>query len=195
MVRPGMATVFHLIGYPGTGKYTIAQAMREQLEGAGKPGRVVDNHHVNNVVFHLLEPGARLPQEAWARTGEVWDAVLKTMGTLSPPGWWFIVTNYLAEDKGDERWMNRVAAMALRRGSEYVPVRLVCERGELLRRVVDPARRTRHKLTDPGQLTHLLDSAGLLTPAAERTLNLDVTDLSPEAAAQRIIAHAAASAR
>ncbi len=186
-----MPTLFHLIGYPGTGKYTIAQAMRNRLEAAGTRGRVVDNHYVNNVVFGLLEPGAGVPEEAWARCGEVWNAVLETVETLSPPGWWFIVTNFLVEEKDDQEWMDRVAAVAERRGSEYVPIQLICAREELLRRVAEPTRRDRRKITDPATLARLLDTTRLVMPAGPRALTLDVTQLSADAAAARIIAHAA----
>lgn len=186
-----MGTLFHLIGYPGTGKYTIAKAMRERLEAAGSSGRVVDNHYVNNVVFGLLEPGAGVPEEAWARCGEVWEAVLKTMETLSPAGWWFVLTNFLVEEQGDQRWVERVATAAERRGSEFLPVLLRCSRGELLRRAVEPARRARHKITDRAMLEHLLDTTTLLEPARPNRLTLDVTDLTANAAAERILAQAA----
>jgi hypothetical protein len=154
------------------------------------PGRVVDNHYVNNVVFNLLEPEAGVPKDAWARCGEVWEAVLKTIETLSPSDWWFIVTNYLVEEEGDREWMNRIAAMAGQRGSTYLAVRLVCAREELLRRVADPARRRRRKISDPAMLERMLDTARLLTPAGPGTLTLDVTHLSPDGAAERILAHA-----
>jgi hypothetical protein len=186
-----VSTLFHLIGFPGTGKYTIAQAMRNRLEAAERPGRVVDNHYVNNVIFGLLELGAGVPEEAWALCGEVWNPVLQTVETLSPPAWWFIVTNYLVEGKGDREWMDRVAAVARRRGSDYVPVRLICAREELMRRVTGPARRDRRKITDPAVLERLLDTTPLLTPAGPHTLTLDVTHLSADAAAERILVHAA----
>jgi hypothetical protein len=186
-----VSTLFHLIGFPGTGKYTIAHAMRSRLEAAGQPGRVVDNHYVNNVILGLLEPGAGVPDEAWARCGEVWKPVLRTVETLSPPSWWFIVTNYLVDDRADREWIDRVAAVAAHRGSAYVPVRLTCAREELLRRVTGPARRDRRKITDPALLERLLDTTPLLTPAGPSTLTLDVTHLSPDAAAGRILGHAA----
>lgn len=189
---PGaVAALFHLIGYPGTGKYTIAQAMRERLDAAGRPGRVVDNHYVNNVVFGLLDLAGGVPEEAWKRTGQVWDAVLETVETLSPPAWWFIITNYLVDDDGDREWMGRIAALAERRGSRYVPVRLTCARDELLRRVADPARRSAHKLADPAQLARLLETRPLLEPAFPTALTLDVTHLRPADAADRILAHPA----
>ena len=185
-----MAPLFHLLGYPGTGKLTIAHAMQARLEAHGRPGRVVDNHYVNDVVFGLLDSDLGVPDEAWARVGEVWDAVLKTMETLSPPEWWFVVTNYLNEREDDALWMDRLALVARRRGSEYLPVRLLCSPDELLRRVADPARKASHKITDPAMVQRMVDSAGLLTPTAPRTLTLDVTELSPNAAAKRILAHA-----
>ena len=46
--------VFVLLGYPGTGKYTVAHALARELGRRGRRAQVVDNHFVNNPVFEVI---------------------------------------------------------------------------------------------------------------------------------------------
>ena len=58
-------TIMLLIGFAGTGKYTIG------LELAGRTGaRLIDNHLVNNPVFTVMNPDglSSLPDGVWAKT-------------------------------------------------------------------------------------------------------------------------------
>jgi hypothetical protein len=91
-------TVFYLIGPAGVGKLTVARAL-SALTGA----HVVDNHTVNNPIFGLIElyRPTPLPEEVWDRVGEVRDAILKTVATLSPPEWGFVFT-HVAYDQPDD---------------------------------------------------------------------------------------------
>ncbi len=70
--------IVYLLGYPASGKYTIAKAL------AVTPGRrwvVVDNHQINNVIFAVVEPDGvtPLPAAVWDRVEQVRDAVLTTI--------------------------------------------------------------------------------------------------------------------
>jgi hypothetical protein len=48
-------SVFHLIGLPGTGKYTVARAMERLATREGQRLVVVDNHHINNPILSLVD--------------------------------------------------------------------------------------------------------------------------------------------
>jgi hypothetical protein len=74
-------TIFYLIGYPGTGKYTIAKEIAA-LTGAV----LVDNHLINNLVFSVVgaEGKAPLPAGVWPKIESIRRIVLDTIGLLGP---------------------------------------------------------------------------------------------------------------
>jgi hypothetical protein len=49
-------TIVYLLGFAGTGKYTIAQELSRRT-GA----RLVDNHLINNPVFSLIQVDGKTP--------------------------------------------------------------------------------------------------------------------------------------
>lgn len=181
-------TVFYLIGFAGTGKYTIARALCELL-----PCKLVDNHYILNPIFNLIEQDGltTLPPLVWEYAMQVHLAVLGTIKQLSPAQWNFIFTNELIDDpKGSSQSLyTDILEVASLRSSRFVPVRLLCDPEEHLRRVSRPERRERMKsvsLEDARQKQGLQ----LFSPPHPNTLTLDVTPLSPSEAARRILEHA-----
>src|SRR5580698_1059674 len=87
-------TFIYLIGFPGTGKYTIAQeiARKENF-------RLVDNHLINNPVFSLipLDGQTKLPERIWDNTRKIWEAVSDTIIHISPREYNFVLTNSLIQ--------------------------------------------------------------------------------------------------
>lgn len=183
----------YLLGYPASGKYTIAKAL------AGTPGRswiVVDNHQINNVIFAVIEPDGitPLPTAVWDRAGEVREAVLTTIETLSPPSLSFIFTNVLFNDQpADHRLFHRLADLAAARGSIFIPVLLHCTVEELERRITNVDRVARMKLTDRAGIAAYVRAHPLLRPSAGHPLDLDVSSLPPSAAAGAILQHVEAA--
>ena len=177
--------MIHLIGPPGVGKYTIGSLVAERI-GA----RLVDNHSVNNVIFNLVAPdGIRpLPSAIWPRVAQVRAAVLDTMIHVSPPGLSFVLTNYIrGEDPGEEAAFLQVVDVAAARGATFVPVLLSCETPVLVQRVVSEDRARRMKLIDPVRTASLNDDVPAFRTDHPNTLELDVTHVSPDEAASRII--------
>jgi hypothetical protein len=182
-------SVFHLIGLPGTGKYTVARAMERLATREGQRLVVVDNHHINNPILSLVDADGKtpLPRVVWDRVAEVGEAVVRTIETLSPRSWSFVFTNYLRDDlEPDRAWFARIAALATSRESRFLPVQLVCDVNELCRRVQIPERRHRLKMIDSDGVRALAESVQLLVPATPY-LSLDITDLPPEQAARTIL--------
>ena len=182
-------TIYLLLGYPGTGKYTVAQALASELEARGRTTRVVDNHYVNNPVFGLVAQDGivRLPEGIWDRVGEVRNALLATVETLSPRDWSFVFTNWIAEGEVEGiEYLKRLRAIARTRGSEFVCVRLTCEPDELARRVVSQSRRERMKWTDGAAVVALTKRLAILDPGP-RTFTVDNTRLAPENCARGIL--------
>jgi len=188
----GGSAIVHLIGYPGVGKYTIAKELA--TIGLADGGRLVlvDNHHTANVIFAVMDiDGVRqLPDSVWDRVEEVRSALYRTIEELSPPDWGFVFTNVLINEQPRDRpVLERLAQLAARRGSCYVPVRLTCDRAELLRRVVRPEREARAKWRDAAGVAAYADASTLIDVSPHAPLDLDVTALTPEQAARSIRYH------
>ena len=182
-------TIFHLIGPPAAGKYTVAKELAA-LSGA----RLVDNHAIANVIFNVLDQdGVKpLPVGIWPQVGKVRRAVLETIVQFSPGEMSFVFTNYLrGEDPDELASFEKVVALADIRASLFVPVLLSCETGELVRRVGNDSRRERMKLLDPVEAARLNDEVPAFTTDHPNTLRLDTTSTPPHAAAEQIIEWAA----
>jgi len=97
----GRSWIVHLIGFPASGKLTIARALSEAASTGDAPFVVLDNHHVNNVIFPVLDlDGIKpVPAVVWDRTREIAAVLRRTIEELSPPQWSFIFTNVLTDDR------------------------------------------------------------------------------------------------
>ena len=182
-------TIFHLIGNPGVGKYTIGSALARQT-GA----RLVDNHSINNVIFNLINQDGvtPLPAGIWPRIGQVRAAVLDTIVHVSPPEMSFVFTNFIrGEDDGEYATFLEFVALADARGSLYVPVLLSCETEELVQRIVRPDRRARMKMLDPIQGRRWNDDLPPFRTDHPNALAWDVTRRIPAESVRAILEWAA----
>ncbi len=180
--------VIHLLGAPGTGKYTIAQEMLKLCDI-----RLVDNHLINNPLFSLvrLDGKTPLPARIWDNVIKIWDAVADTMVHISPREFSFVLTNGLFEgDEEDRKHMLNMKRVADERGGIYIPVRLVItDVEEHIRRITAANRSARMKETDATAPAKYAARHVLIT-GLPTELTLDVTTLSPVDAARQILTHA-----
>jgi hypothetical protein len=182
--------IVHLIGYPATGKYTVAKAVVAAARDAGTRAVLMDNHASSNLILSALDGDgtSRLPSVVWERVGEIREIVYRTIEDLSPPDRSYVFTNVLkAGDPLDEAVVERLAGLAAARRAIYLPVRLTCDVDTLLTRVPDADRRARHKWIDPGAVRAFIDDTELVDLSRHRPLDVDTTNGPPEAAAQRIL--------
>ena len=82
--------------------------------------------------------------------------------------------------------MERLRALAERRGARFIPVWLTASREALLERVAAPGRAERSKLVDPGILSELLEKPQL--PAPPDAVILDLSETTPAQAVQELLA-------
>jgi predicted kinase len=169
------AHIVHLMGPAGTGKLTIARALAPMIGAI-----VVDNHWINNPVFGLLSNDrvTPFPEAVWDEIEKVRSAVLETIATISAVGQSFVLTNELYEDEIESRAIvHQVRGAAKRRGSIYVPVRLMCSAEELAKRVVSPERTTRLKSMD-AKAARVNALRPVLTTGMSQELTLDTSSIS-----------------
>jgi hypothetical protein len=185
MVEP-TGNILCLVGFPGVGKLTIGRILA-RMTGAV----LVDNHWINDPILRLVtnQGSIAVSEAVWPQVAKVREAVLETIATLSPRTNSYIFTYAGAdEDPADRKTFEDYEAVARRRGSRFLPVRLLCEEEELVRRI-QSTERIGNKLTDPAEAIRNVRSFTPLDPRVSGTLCLDVTNLSAEAAASAIAAH------
>ena len=180
-------TIIALIGFAGTGKYTIARELCE-LTGA----KLIDNHLINNPIFKVVDPDGitPLPPGIWDKVKAVRGIVYEAIRELSPSDLSFIFTIELFENSpGDQRAFIDLEELAASRGSLFVPVRLICEIEELCRRVVDPSRVQMLKSISPDLARRKSAQETVLDSTHTHVLTIDVTEKTPSEAAEMILGH------
>jgi len=178
-------TLVLLIGFAGTGKYTIG---RELCRRTG--AKLVDNHLIANPIFTVVDADgiAPLPQEVWAKLKEIRRIVYDWIRDLSPANLGFVLTMELRENNPDDHTaIDALEKLAAARRSLFVPIRLVCEVDELCRRVVDPTRRERLKEISVENARRKSAEDAVLKPKHSNLRTIDVTSKSPSETADAII--------
>lgn len=177
------ARVVLLVGPPAVGKLSLARELERRMGAI-----VVDNHLVNNAVFvpMRLDRGAGVAlADTDALRARVLDVVLEaTLAAPAPLS--HVFTIWLTDEPENAAHVERLRELAGRRGARFVPVWLTATPETLERRVDAPGRAERSKLTDPTTLRELLEVPTL--PAPRDALALDLTTLTADEAAGRILA-------
>jgi hypothetical protein len=183
-------TLIYLVGFPGTGKYTIAQEIVNKADF-----RLIDNHLINNPVFSVIRLDGKTPisARAWDNTLKIWEAVADTIVHVSPPEYSFVLTNALIEgDAGDLQHYKRIEELAAQRRARFIPVRLlISDVEEHSRRITAPDRAVRFKENHPQSAAKYALSKGVLQVDHPQALTLDVTSLAAADAAEKILSYAA----
>ena len=131
-------TIVVLIGFSGTGKYTIG---RELCERTG--AKLIDNHLINNPVFCVVGADGvkQLPAGVWDKVKQIRRTVYDAIREMSPPDMSFVFTvEWRENNPADHKAFGELVGLAAVRQSRFIPIRLICGVEELCRRVADPAR-------------------------------------------------------
>lgn len=175
-----------VLGYPGTGKLTVSKELVSSLTADGIPIRLVDNHATANLLFDLIEEAdgkTPLPARVLGHVREMNQIVVRTVEELSPPDWSFVFTHHFRDSEQNRSYVGDLKALAETRHSTFLPVVLTCDYGVLLKRVAEPARRSRNKLIDPSIAASIIE-LGILVP--DEALTIDITVLPPAESAKLI---------
>jgi hypothetical protein len=182
--QPLTPSLVYLLGSPGVGKRTVADALHD-LTGAV----VLDNHRVNLPIMSLFDWNGsdRLPPEIWGYVDRIRDAVLDALAEIAPREASFVLTNAL--ETTHLAWLERIEGIAETRGALFVPVLLECELEEQLRRVGTDDRKSRLKLSDPEVAREFIAGTEFYRPTGPTALVIDTTSRSPEESARLVADH------
>ena len=178
--------VYQLLGFPGTGKYTVAQAMVGQLAARGEPAALLDNHATANLIWSLVPRERRFDADVMARLAELRNVLWDAAAELTSPTHSLILTNFLPPGRPPTA-LDRHRELAQQLGLPLVAVVLHCDPDEVISRISNPDRAERLKLVDPARARELM-SLPLTLPSWPELVDLDVTGVSPAEAATRVIA-------
>ncbi|BCM89890.1 hypothetical protein IAD21_01740 [Abditibacteriota bacterium] len=180
-------TIIYLIGFPGTGKYTIAKEI-----AASSRARLIDNHLINNPIFSVLRTDGKtkLPKEVWDYTRRLGDIVREAVVELGAPEENFIFTNSITQENASDNIVyDKISQVAEQRASVFVPVRLLCSLPTLQSRIVGRDRTERMKMTDAAAIADFYNKFTVFDPQHPHQITLDVTEIQPHQAASQILAH------
>lgn len=173
--------IIYLIGFAGIGKLTIAKEL-SKLTNA----RIIDNHLINNPILSLipLDGKTPIPKVVWERIANIREIVFTTIEELSPPYSNFIFTNELLESSTqDKEIYRRIAVIAQKRKSTFVPIRLIANLDELCRRVSSVERTAHYEMTCAESTKEKYRKEALFMPETPLTQTIDITDFTPKEAA------------
>ncbi len=126
--------IIYLIGFPGTGKYTIAKEIAKKANF-----KVIDNHLINNPILSVLEIDrkTKVPSEIWEKIASVKEIVFDTILNYSVENANFIFTNHLVEGEiSSSESYNKIVNLAEKRNSLFIPIKLICAVDELKKRII-----------------------------------------------------------
>ena len=167
-----------LHGSPAVGKLTVAKALLRLV-----PARLMDNHanvDLARTVFDFGAPG-------------FWELVHSSrcvaLDAAAKHGVPLLITTYCYVEPTDLANYEEFEAIVHQYGGEMLPVFLHCPQEEALRRVGNPDRVERRKLTSAEGLTSYLDANNFTSVPREECIKFDTAAMPAETTAAEIVRH------
>src|SRR5262245_46103524 len=165
-----------LHGSPAVGKMTVAKALLRLV-----PGRLMDNHanvDLARTVFDFGAPG-------------FWELVHSSrcvaFDAAAKHGVPLLLTTYCYVEPDDLIALEEFEAVIGQYGGELLPVFLHCSPEEAARRVGNPDRVERGKLTSAEGLNNFLGGRNFTSVPREDCIKFDTEAMSPDAVAREIV--------
>src|SRR4030095_2412741 len=167
-----------LHGAPAVGKLTVAKGLLRIV-----PGRLMDNHAAIDLALTVFEFGA---PGFWELVHHVRLSALDAAAEHGVP---LLVTTFCYAEPEDREQFRQIEEIVQRHGAKLLPVFLHCSREEALRRVGNPDRVERRKITSGEYLIRELDRYNLTAVPPPDCLNLDTSINPADVTAQEIVEH------
>jgi hypothetical protein len=167
-----------LHGSPAVGKLTVAKALLRIV-----PGRLMDNHAAIDLALTIFEFGA---PGFWELVHDVRCSAIDAAAANGVP---LLVTTFCYAEPDDREQFGQFEEIMHRHGGELLPAFLHCSREEALRRVGNPDRMARRKISSGDHLIRELDRYDLTAVPRPDCLKLDTGTNPAEVIAQSIVNH------
>lgn len=179
----------YINGWPGSGKHTTARALEKRLAGKA---RVVHNH------LHIDLAGAILPRTSpgyYQLREQLREVFFQTLAAASETfDYIYIFTDSQTNDPVGRGVTSHFAQAASERGCNFVPIVLICEEEENLKRLrsqerLDLAESGRGLLLDTELLRGFRKKGEILKWPCKELLVIDVTNTGVDDVVKKIIDH------
>jgi len=165
-------------GAPASGKLTIAKALLRIV-----PGRLFDNHVAIDFVRTIFEFGV---PGFWELVHDVRLSAFEAAAQQDVP---LVVTTYVYSEPHDRAKFEQFDAVVQRHGGELLPVFLHTAEDEIVKRVGNAERGRRRKITSVEGLNRFRSDNNIVPVPKPNCMMLDTATVTPNAAAQAIVAH------
>lgn len=168
----------YIYGPPAVGKLTVAEELEKEIGF-----KIFHNHKTFDIAHELFED---IDSDFWSLLRRIRLDIIEEAGKRDVD---LIYTNAYVNHEDDNEFVKRVVDSLEEVGGKVCFVKLSCKREELLKRVNSKDRQGTYKITDKEQLKENLDENDYTEIPFVEGLNIDVTDLPPEKAVEKIIEH------
>ena len=167
-----------LHGAPATGKLTVAKALLTAVSG-----RLFDNHAAIDVALNVFDFGA---PGFWELVHRVRCSVFEAAAQQDVP---LLVTTYCYAEPDDRPTLEQFEALLQSHAAEFLPVYLHCSKEEAARRVSNPDRVERRKITTAEGLDRFHSGCVMAPIPRENCLKIDSEAMPADQAAETIVRH------
>ena len=180
-----------LMGFPGVGKRTVGEALARKTNV-----RFTGNHDLYDPILKLFGNDYQamwdLTPAMWEKLNAVQDLYLSTIADVCAHDDSFIFTEMMFDkDPYHQIFYNKVLDVVKKRNAHFFPVRLICDEGELAKRVVsdDRKRFSNFKTRDTDLSRKRSREEQAFYSHHENEITIDNSNLSVDSVADKIIEH------
>lgn len=184
-------TMILLMGFPGVGKRTVANIISQKTNA-----RFSDHHDLIDPILKLLGDDYQimwdLTPEMWDKINAVIDVYLSTISDVCAKDDSFILTEMLFDkDPYHQAFYDKVISAVKRRQAHFIPVRLICDEDELVKRVLSEDRKLYFKTRDADLSRKRSKEEQVFYSNHSNEITIDTTSLFAEKTAEKIIQYVA----
>ncbi len=176
----------YLFGFPGSGKYTIAKTIKEQVDNSV----LLHNHAISDLIFPIVKAdrNTKLPEEIWGHISSIRKEVLNVLSTLAYKDRLYLMTNCLFhEEDADQKIYQDVKKSVEKAGLIFFPVRLEISPEENKKRITSSERKHKFTLMHDEFVDEWHNNYTVLKTNHPNELTIDVSSLPKTEAASEVI--------